>query len=125
VVGGDPLAVRAVWEGMGRQLRNAGRPGVGSMAISAVDAAFWDLRARLLGVPLVDLLGRCRDAAPLYGSGGFCNYPLGRLREQLGGWVADGIERVKLKVGRDPDSDPRRLDAVRDEIGDDVEVFVD
>jgi L-alanine-DL-glutamate epimerase-like enolase superfamily enzyme len=125
VVGSDPLAVRATWEEMGRKLRNAGRPGVGSMAVSAVDTALWDLRARLLGVPLVDAIGRTRDGVPVYGSGGFCNYPLGRLREQLGGWVADGIERVKLKVGRDPESDPGRLDAVRDEIGDDAELFVD
>jgi L-alanine-DL-glutamate epimerase-like enolase superfamily enzyme len=125
VVGSDPLAVRATWEEMGRQLRNAGRPGVGSMAVSAVDTALWDLRARLLDVPLVDAIGRARDSVAVYGSGGFCNYPLDRLREQLCGWVADGIERVKLKVGRDPESDPRRLDAVREEIGDDVELFVD
>ncbi len=125
VVGSDPLAVRSTWEEMGRRLRNAGRPGVGSMAVSAVDTALWDLRARLLGVPLLDAIGRARESVPVYGSGGFCNYPLGRLREQLGGWVADGIERVKLKIGRDPESDPGRLDAVRDEIGGDVELFVD
>jgi L-alanine-DL-glutamate epimerase-like enolase superfamily enzyme len=125
VVGSDPIAVRATWEEMGRQLRNAGRPGIGSMAIAAVDTALWDLRARLLGLPLVDAIGRCRESVPVYGSGGFCNYPLDRLREQLGGWVADGIPRVKLKVGREPEEDPRRLDAVRDAIGDDAELFVD
>jgi L-alanine-DL-glutamate epimerase-like enolase superfamily enzyme len=73
----------------------------------------------------VDAIGRCREDVPVYGSGGFCNYPLGRLREQLGGWVEQGISRVKLKVGREPDEDPRRLDAVREEIGDDPELFVD
>jgi len=125
VRGSDPLAVRATWEEMGRQLRNAGRPGIGAMAVAAVDTALWDLRARLLGLPLVDALGRCRDAVPVYGSGGFCNYPLARLREQLGGWVSDGISRVKLKVGREPDEDPKRLDAVREEIGDEPELFVD
>jgi L-alanine-DL-glutamate epimerase-like enolase superfamily enzyme len=125
VVGSDPVAVHATWEEMGRQLRNAGRPGIGSMAVAAVDVALWDLRARLLGLPLVDAIGRCRSSVPVYGSGGFCNYPLRRLREQLGGWVADGIPRVKLKVGRRPDADPRRLDAVREEIGDDAELFVD
>jgi L-alanine-DL-glutamate epimerase-like enolase superfamily enzyme len=125
VRGSDPLAARVTWEEMGRQLRNAGRPGIGAMAVAAVDVALWDLRARLLGLPLVDAIGRTRDAAPVYGSGGFCNYPLGRLREQLGGWVADGIPRVKLKVAREPDEDPRRLDAVREEIGDDAELYVD
>jgi L-alanine-DL-glutamate epimerase-like enolase superfamily enzyme len=125
VRGSDPLAVRATWDELGRQLRNAGRPGIGSMAVAAVDTALWDLRARLLGLPLVDAIGRCRDSVPVYGSGGFCNYPLARLREQLGGWVAAGIPRVKLKVGREPEEDPRRLDAVREAIGDDAALFVD
>jgi L-alanine-DL-glutamate epimerase-like enolase superfamily enzyme len=125
VRGSDPLAVRATWEEMGRQLRNAGRPGIGSMAVAAVDTALWDLRARLLGVSLVDAIGRCRDSVPVYGSGGFCNYPLARLREQLGGWVADGFSRVKLKVGRNPEDDPLRLAAAREEIGDEPELFVD
>jgi L-alanine-DL-glutamate epimerase-like enolase superfamily enzyme len=125
VRGSDPLAVRATWEERGRQLRNAGRPGIGSMAVAAVDTALWDLRARLLGVSLVDAIGRCRDSVPVYGSGGFCNYPLARLREQLGGWVADGFSRVKLKVGRNPEDDPLRLAAAREEIGDEPELFVD
>jgi L-alanine-DL-glutamate epimerase-like enolase superfamily enzyme len=125
VVGSDPVAVRETWLELGKQLRNAGRPGIGSMAVAAVDNALWDLRARLLGLPLVDAIGRCRDSVPVYGSGGFCNYSLERLREQLGGWVAGGIPRVKLKVGREPDEDPRRLDAVRAEIGDEAELFVD
>jgi L-alanine-DL-glutamate epimerase-like enolase superfamily enzyme len=125
VRGSDPLAPRETWEAMGRALRNAGRPGVGAMAVAAIDIALWDLRARLLGLPLVDAIGRTRESVPVYGSGGFCNYPLARLREQLGGWVAEGIPRVKLKVGRNPDEDARRLDAVRDEIGDDIPLMVD
>ncbi len=125
VRGCDPLALRETWEQMGRALRNAGRPGVGMMAVAAIDIALWDLRARLLGLPLVDAIGRTRESVPVYGSGGFCNYPLDRLREQLGGWVAEGIPRVKIKVGRNPDEDPSRLDAVRDEIGDDVPLMVD
>ena len=121
----DPFAVREAWQQMGAQIRNAGRPGVGSMAVSAVDIALWDLKAKLLGVPLVDILDRARDAVPVYGSGGFCNYPLERLREQLGGWAAQGIPRVKIKVGRDPSADPARLAAARDAIGDESELYVD
>ncbi|HET7573332.1 MAG TPA: enolase C-terminal domain-like protein [Gaiellaceae bacterium] len=125
VLGSDPLAVRATWRELGARLRNAGRPGIGAMAVSAVDVALWDLKARLLGLPLVDLLDRAHDEVPVYGSGGFCNYPLERLRAQLGGWVERGIPRVKLKVSRRPEQDPERLDAVRAEIGDDVELYVD
>lgn len=113
------------WHEMGSLLRNIGRPGLGFMALSAVDIALWDLRARLLGQPLVDVLGGVRDEAAVYGSGGFTSYSLERLAEQLAGWVAQGIPRVKMKLGRNPDQDPARLDAARVAIGDTTELYVD
>jgi L-alanine-DL-glutamate epimerase-like enolase superfamily enzyme len=125
VEGADATAPAEAWEKMGRALRNAGRPGVGAMALAAVDCALWDLKARLLGVPLVDALSRAHDSVPLYGSGGFCSYSLERLREQLGGWASDGFRHVKMKISREPERDPERLDAAREAIGDDVELFVD
>jgi L-alanine-DL-glutamate epimerase-like enolase superfamily enzyme len=115
----------AAWHEMGRLLRNVGRPGMGFMALSAVDIALWDLKARLLGQPLVDMLGGVRDEAAVYGSGGFTSYSLERLADQLAGWVGQGIPRVKIKVGRSPDDDPVRLDAARVAIGDDTALFVD
>jgi L-alanine-DL-glutamate epimerase-like enolase superfamily enzyme len=117
--------VRASWSAMNRAVRNAGRPGIASCAISAVDQALWDRKARQFGVPLVELLGPAHDSVPIYGSGGFCSYSNERLQEQLGDWAAAGIPRVKMKVGREPGRDPSRLDAARQAIGDDVELFVD
>jgi len=113
-----------IWLDAGQQLRNAGRPGLAYCALSAVDLALWDLRARLLGVPLVSLLPASRDHLPIYGSGGFCSYPLARLEEQLGAWVAQGIPRVKMKLGRMPECDPERLSVARGAIGA-AELFVD
>jgi L-alanine-DL-glutamate epimerase-like enolase superfamily enzyme len=107
------------------QTRNLGRPGVTSMAIAAVDVALWDLKSRLLGLPLCALLGRFHDRVPVYGSGGFTTYSDERLAEQLGGWVAQGIPRVKMKVGSDPRADPERVRAARAAIGSDAELFVD
>jgi L-alanine-DL-glutamate epimerase-like enolase superfamily enzyme len=78
-----------------------------------------------MGVCLADALPRFAASVPVYGSGGFTSYSLERLAEQVSGWVAEGIPRVKIKVGRDPDADPARLDAVRDAIGADVELYVD
>ena len=69
-------------------------------------------------MPLTSLLPAAHDRVPVYGSGGFCSYSLDRLREQLGGWVEQGIPRVKMKLGREPRRDPARLDAARDAIGD-------
>jgi L-alanine-DL-glutamate epimerase-like enolase superfamily enzyme len=125
VIGGDALAPPALWQAMFAQLRNSGRPGVGAMAVAAVDIALWDLRARLLDSPLFQILPAFHDAVPVYGSGGFCNYSLERLTDQLGGWVEQGIPRVKMKTSRHPDEDPARLAAVRREIGDSVELFTD
>jgi L-alanine-DL-glutamate epimerase-like enolase superfamily enzyme len=125
VEGADATAPAETWEKLSRALRNAGRPGIGSMALAAVDCALWDLKARLLELPLVDVLPRAHDAVPLYGSGGFCSYSLERLQEQLGGWRDEGFPRVKMKISREPERDPERLDAAREAIGDDVELFVD
>jgi L-alanine-DL-glutamate epimerase-like enolase superfamily enzyme len=125
VPGADAGAPAEAWQEMGARLRNAGQPGMGFMAVAAVDVALWDLKARLLDLPLVDVLPRAHDAVPIYGSGGFCSYSLERLAEQLGGWVQDGIPRVKMKLGREPEHDSARLDAAREAIGDDTELFVD
>jgi L-alanine-DL-glutamate epimerase-like enolase superfamily enzyme len=103
--------VGATWRDMGAAIRNAGRPGLGMMAIAAVDIALWDLRAKLLDEPLIGILPTFHDAVPVYGSGGFCSYSLERLADQLGGWAEAGIPRVKMKVGRRPDEDPARLNA--------------
>jgi L-alanine-DL-glutamate epimerase-like enolase superfamily enzyme len=125
VTGLDAFATGEAWAAMGSALRNAGRPGIGFCALSAVDLALWDVKARLLELPLADLLGRARNEAPIYGSGGFTSYSLERIGEQLGGWVEQGIPRVKMKVSRDPDVDPQRLDAARSAIGDATELYVD
>lgn len=125
VVGRDAFAIPAAWAAMLRQVRNLGRPGLASEAISAVDVALWDLKARLLGLPLCDLLGRVRDGVPVYGSGGFTSYDDDRLAAQLGAWVEAGIERVKMKVGRDPAVDADRVRVAREAIGPDTELFVD
>ena len=125
LVGCDAMAIAACWMAMAARTRNLGRPGIVAMAISAVDSALWDLKARILGLPLVTLLGAVRDSAPIYGSGGFTSYSNKRLQEQLGGWVEAGIPRVKMKVGRDAGADLDRVRAARQAIGPDAELFVD
>ena len=121
----DPLSVREIWAKLNAAVRNDGRSGIASYAISAIDVALWDLRARLFDVPLCDLLGRVRDEVMVYGSGGFTSYDLATLRDQLGGWTSEGMRAVKMKVGRDPAADPGRVQAARTAIGPDAELFVD
>jgi L-alanine-DL-glutamate epimerase-like enolase superfamily enzyme len=124
VLGRDAMHVEGSYVAMVHAVRNLGRPGIASMAIAAVDAALWDVKARLLGLPLVSLLGAVRDAVPIYGSGGFTSYSIDRLQRQLAGWVADGIGAVKMKIGRDEASDREHVRAARAAIGE-AQLFVD
>lgn len=123
--GSDALETGKRFADIQARIRNLGRDGITSMAISAVDVALWDLKGKLLDAPVCTLLGVARDAAPVYGSGGFTSYSMQRLCEQLGGWVRSGIPRVKMKVGRDPSADVRRVAEARRAIGNDAELFVD
>jgi L-alanine-DL-glutamate epimerase-like enolase superfamily enzyme len=128
--GCDPMDVPGCWQGMVDALRNVGRPGVAGMALSALDCALWDLKARLLDVPLSRLLGQVHDRVPVYGSGGFTTYNAEQLAAQLLGWVGtQGFNRVKIKIGESRgtrvDRDLLRVHQARDVIGSDVELFVD
>ena len=125
VRGTDPMATNARWQELVSRVRNIGWSGVASMAISALDVALWDLKAKLLDVPLVSLLGACRAGVPVYGSGGFTSYSLEQLESQLSEWVGSGIPRVKMKVGRDAAADVSRVAAARAAIGHDAALFVD
>ncbi|HCI78708.1 MAG TPA: mandelate racemase [Ktedonobacter sp.] len=125
VKGRDVLDVPGCWMAMVEAIRNLGRPGISSMAISAVDAALWDLKARLFDTALVTLLGAMREQAPIYGSGGFTTYTKEQLQSQLRGWVEQGIPRVKMKIGTHPEQDPKRVAEARKAIGPNTELFVD
>ncbi|HEX4332306.1 MAG TPA: enolase C-terminal domain-like protein [Usitatibacter sp.] len=125
LLGRDAWSTNERWLEMVRAVRNLGRSGIASMAISALDIALWDLKGRLLDVPLVDLLGAARNAIPAYGSGGFTSYTEERLAEQLSGWARLGLRAVKMKVGRDAAADVDRVKHAREAIGREVALFVD
>ncbi|MGP3734668.1 enolase C-terminal domain-like protein [Streptomyces sp. GDS52] len=130
VTGSPALDVPRVNEAMRRAVRNAGLPGVAAQAIAAVDIALWDGKARLLGLPLVHLLGAARDEVPVYGSGGFTTYDDDRQERQLRGWVEEeDVPRVKIKIaeswGSREERDRRRVARARAVIGDAAELYVD
>lgn len=129
VVGRRPSETLQVWDAMARAVRNVGLPGIAASAISAVDTALWDLRARLAGEPLCRFIGAHRTKVPIYGSGGFTSFSERELTEQLAGWLAQGIPRVKMKIGMEdgarPDADVVRVRAARKAIGPEAELFVD
>lgn len=125
IVGLDALHPQAAWHAMQHAVRNLGRVGLAAMAISAVDCALYDLKAKLLGVSLASLLGCYRDFVRIYGSGGFTSYSDDELRAQLSTWVErDGCAFVKMKVGTHPEDDHRRVVVAKQAIGD-ATLFVD
>lgn len=118
VQGEDAFAIPKLWANMVGAVRNLGWRGVCACAISAMDVALWDLKARLLDVPLTRLLGQARDKVAIYGSGGFTSYSVHHLQEQLARWVEqDGCAWVKMKVGASPEHDLARVRAARAMIG--------
>jgi L-alanine-DL-glutamate epimerase-like enolase superfamily enzyme len=125
VQGADAFNVAKIWQSLVYQIRNLGRPGIASMAISAVDTCLWDLKAKLLDLPLCSLLGLAHERVPVYGSGGFTSYSIDKLQGQLGGWAKMGIPRVKMKIGTRPQEDLHRVRAARKAIGEHTQLFVD
>ncbi|NKQ59001.1 mandelate racemase, partial [Amycolatopsis sp. K13G38] len=131
VIRGWPvLDVPAAWSAMRRRIRNLGRPGIVSCALSAVDIALWDAAARAAGLPLVRLLGREHEDVALYASGGFTTECVHQLEAWLGSWVHQRqVPRVKIKIGEawgtEIARDLTRVRAARDAIGSEVELYVD
>src|SRR6185312_6759819 len=124
-VGQNPFDINALFSAMRRSQRNYGSGGIAATALSAVDIALWDLKAKLLNVSLATLLGPMREAAPVYGSGGFTTYTDAQMERQLSGWVAQGIPRVKIKIGSHPERDGHRIAVARNAIGANAELFID
>ncbi len=130
LLGEDPFCIERLWERMFWRVRGYGRKGVAFCAISAVDIALWDLKARALGVPLYRLLGPYHERVPIYGSGGWTNLDEHELvAEQLDYVTRLGVRAVKMKVakdfGRAEREDIQRVAAVRKAIGHEIELLID
>lgn len=125
IIDRNAMDVAGAWQAMVHSIRNLGRPGIASMAIAAVDTAMWDLKARILELPLSRLLGQVRNSVPAYGSGGFTSYSLQTIERQLGEWSQSGMRFVKMKTGREPARDMERVRAAREAIADTTQLFVD
>jgi L-alanine-DL-glutamate epimerase-like enolase superfamily enzyme len=125
VIGKDLMHIPSLVQSMMRSIRNNGSCGIAMMAVSAVDIALWDLKAKVLGLPLCMLLGKVKDEILIYGSGGFTSYTNQKLSEQLENWTERGIQYVKMKIGSNPEDDVERVRIARAAVGDKTGLFVD
>lgn len=95
-------------------------------AIAAIDIALWDLRSRVDGLPLARALGQIVDSVPVYGSGkAGGRLSTDKLVELSVGYAQEGLAGVKIRVGLEPTEDPKRVAAVRSEVGDDLLIMCD
>lgn len=125
IEGENCLDIPSLSQKMIAAVRNDGQCGIAMMAVSAVDNALWDLKAKIFDVPLCNLLGKANDKMLLYGSGGFTSYSDAQTRQQFEHWASQGITHFKMKVGREPGKDVERVQAARNAIGGKAQLFVD
>lgn len=129
VLGRNPFETEVIWTDVMNLLRGVGRKGLVLCALSIVDIALWDIKAKAAGVPLYRLLGGSQRLVPIYGSGGWTSYTEKELIneiEQIQDW---GYTKIKMKVGvnmgKSPGEDVRRVRAVRKHIGDNIDLMID
>lgn len=129
LVGEDPLDVQRHWERMyWSDAHWVGRVGITQMALAAVDIALWDLKAKAFGVPLWKLVGGHKGGrVPSYNTdGGWLNFEVPRLVDEMAAIVEAGWTGVKMKIGKeDPREDVARVGAVREALGPHVDLMID
>lgn len=126
LIGEDPIRVSGIWQKLWDEARGVGSGGVTSLALTSIDIALWDLAAKSNHVPLYQLLGGSKERILAYGSGINLNLSLDDLLAQLEGFLEQGYQAVKLKVGKDnPEEDVERIAAVRKLIGPERLLLVD
>jgi L-alanine-DL-glutamate epimerase-like enolase superfamily enzyme len=122
----EPDRIEALWQRMWWALHYGGRGGYASLAISAVDIALWDLKARRLETPLWRLPGGHDPCVPAYAGGIDLDFPLDRLLRQTDDNLEKGFRAIKMKVGRPRLSeDIERVRVMREHLGADFPLMVD
>jgi galactonate dehydratase len=118
-----------------------GRVGIGHTVIAGIEAALWDLKGKMYGVPVYELLGgKCHDQLPCYATGGASNWPLEKLLEKMDFYASLGFKGLKVGTGyHDPgrgqfggktlaenvDMEASKAEAMRNHAGPDLRIALD
>ena len=129
LIGKDPFETEVIWQDMFQYLRGVGRKGLMFCALSAVDIALWDLKGKIIDMPLYRLFGGNQTEIPVYGSGGWTSYDDDELVEEMKQIVASGYKHIKFKVGYEGGKNPRRdlerVRKVREAVGPEIGIMLD
>ena len=142
--GKDPLENERLMHQMLWKFNTRAHAGVWNFAVSAIDVALWDIKGKFYNTPIWRLLGGAQKSIPAYITFGLRAYGRDELAAAAKHWVASGQSRLKIQVGRsnirgemdpagasgehredNPAIDEARIKAVRDAVGDDVELMAD
>ena len=135
----DPRRITYLWQKMyngrrhkyalegGRVLPVLGRRGSLISIIGAVDTALWDIKGKLLGVPIYELLGGAvKETIPAYASGGWASAE--KIGEELGKYIDKGFKAIKMRIGamdHTARKSIKRVEAARKALGEDIDIMVD
>lgn len=128
ILGEDPHDTERLWREMFDSTVQIGRKGVLLRAISIIDIALWDIKAKYANQPLYKLLGANSEKVPSYASGGYYREGKGLegLREELQRYQDRGHDAFKIKVGGESlEKDVERVQVARETIGDDSTLMLD
>lgn len=129
-VGEDPLRIEAIHAKMRAAAASAGPSGIFTLALSAIDIALWDIKAKACGMPLAKLLGGFRDSVPTYASGALMrSFPLDHVAKAGATLVEKGFRQMKTQLALPAPTTPKleaeRMRVIRENIGDDVDLMCD
>ena len=139
---GEELDIHALRRRMIDSCAYWGRVGLAPAAISGIEAAMWDLKGKLLGVPVHELLGGAHhQRLPVYATGGVANWPLDRLLAKVDHYLSLGFRAFKVGAGAFDDAtasmrplhrpaeiadlEATKMEALRDHVGDDIRIMLD
>jgi L-alanine-DL-glutamate epimerase-like enolase superfamily enzyme len=127
VVGLDPADSGAFWTKAWSDIGFLGHRGITLVGLAAIDMAIWDLKGKQAGLNVSALIGRCRDAMPIYRSGGLrLSLSIDELQAEAASFVAQGFRAMKMSLGkRDPLEDAARVKAVREAVGPGIALMAD
>lgn len=129
LIGRDPLENEVIWQEFFHYFRGVGRKGLMFCALSAVDIALWDLKGKILNLPIYKLLGGNKNKIPVYGSGGWTSYEDDQLVEEMQQIVSRGYQMIKFKVGVEGGTNLRRdilrVQKVREAVGPEIRILLD
>ena len=138
ILGDDPLLHERIWDKLYWTMMPRGQTGYAAHALAAIDVALWGIKGKALGQPVWRLLGGARDRAPVYATFGYGFFGRDQLAAAAKLWVGQGFKRIKMTVGdgalRNRDKRPlmeviredaARVQAVREAVGPDIEIYID